>query len=90
MPNAITYHEVLQLLKSWEYKNLSSSIWHPAKFYSYLNLESTKTRDKSPLLIKMFYSYLNLESTKTKGGLNFYNDKFYSYLNLESTKTGDS
>ena len=33
--------------------------------YSYLNLESTKTRQAEPMDISELYSYLNLESTKT-------------------------
>ena len=35
-------------------------------FYSYLNLESTKTQQAENEKRKGFYSYLNLESTKTK------------------------
>ncbi len=35
------------------------------EFYSYLNLESTKTLEGSDGLYAKFYSYLNLESTKT-------------------------
>ena len=56
---------VLQLLKSWEYKN--SEIDTPLNFgfYSYLNLESTKTVCLWFHFLAMFYSYLNLESTKT-------------------------
>ena len=33
--------------------------------YSYLNLESTKTRDGMTATQAALYSYLNLESTKT-------------------------
>ena len=33
--------------------------------YSYLNLESTKTKDYVLGVRDMLYSYLNLESTKT-------------------------
>ena len=36
-------------------------------FYSYLNLESTKTVQTLMTLKARFYSYLNLESTKTNG-----------------------
>ena len=55
--------------------------------YSYLNLESTKTKKLFKLFGAMLYSYLNLESTKTMvtGGLRTI--ELYSYLNLESTKT---
>ena len=35
-------------------------------FYSYLNLESTKTIKGLEDLQSRFYSYLNLESTKTQ------------------------
>ena len=34
-------------------------------FYSYLNLESTKTNQQRWTSKRQFYSYLNLESTKT-------------------------
>ena len=34
-------------------------------FYSYLNLESTKTDATGEMNPEEFYSYLNLESTKT-------------------------
>ena len=34
-------------------------------FYSYLNLESTKTPETDEARKDGFYSYLNLESTKT-------------------------
>ena len=34
-------------------------------FYSYLNLESTKTIGSADVRTPKFYSYLNLESTKT-------------------------
>ena len=34
-------------------------------FYSYLNLESTKTQSAEEIEMRWFYSYLNLESTKT-------------------------
>ena len=36
-----------------------------AGFYSYLNLESTKTARRLVRTESTFYSYLNLESTKT-------------------------
>ena len=35
-------------------------------FYSYLNLESTKTLMVLDIFVLVFYSYLNLESTKTR------------------------
>ena len=55
--------------------------------YSYLNLESTKTKTGLGTTNEQLYSYLNLESTKTN--LDKIKNKFqlYSYLNLESTKT---
>ena len=56
-------------------------------FYSYLNLESTKTSIGSKNIQSLFYSYLNLESTKTLHKVNRSLRSFYSYLNLESTKT---
>ena len=43
-----------------------SSLLSAARFYGYLNLESTKTVKKSYLFNPKFYGYLNLESTKTK------------------------
>ena len=55
--------------------------------YSYLNLESTKTRRVITPCRPQLYSYLNLESTKTKRALSDPCAKLYSYLNLESTKT---
>ena len=57
---------VVQLLKSWEYKNKyhSYAIYRP--LYSYLNLESTKTDLKTDQEDNELYSYLNLESTKTQ------------------------
>ena len=36
------------------------------RFYSYLNLESTKTGVEEKRTSQKFYSYLNLESTKTR------------------------
>ena len=57
------------------------------KFYSYLNLESTKTRTILRIRRLVFYSYLNLESTKTDASIEDGFNLFYSYLNLESTKT---
>ena len=36
------------------------------KFYSYLNLENTKTREIAAHRMSWFYSYLNLENTKTE------------------------
>ena len=56
-------------------------------FYSYLNLESTKTVKEWGDHSEEFYSYLNLESTKTGYYYGKKAGKFYSYLNLESTKT---
>ena len=56
-------------------------------FYSYLNLENTKTHDVERLNVAPFYSYLNLENTKTRLRLNVPISTFYSYLNLENTKT---
>ena len=58
-----------------------------ALFYSYLNLESTKTSFIRARLSIAFYSYLNLESTKTNKRKVITTTRFYSYLNLESTKT---
>ncbi len=55
--------------------------------YSYLNLESTKTKGYVVDLKTMLYSYLNLESTKTVSSGKRLNVELYSYLNLESTKT---
>ena len=57
------------------------------QFYSYLNLESTKTLVQPRHLLQQFYSYLNLESTKTEELAINLPKLFYSYLNLESTKT---
>ena len=57
------------------------------RFYSYLNLESTKTKSILEIRNCMFYSYLNLESTKTNENGDMLEKAFYSYLNLESTKT---
>ena len=56
-------------------------------FYSYLNLESTKTSGYRTVQNLVFYSYLNLESTKTISMVANMTEAFYSYLNLESTKT---
>ena len=39
-------------------------------FYSYLNLESTKTNYLTVIKPSGFYSYLNLESTKTRLSLS--------------------
>ena len=36
------------------------------KLYSYLNLESTKTKSFLAFFCFVLYSYLNLESTKTR------------------------
>ena len=41
------------------------------QFYSYLNLESTKTAFIIFLSLFEFYSYLNLESTKTNKSVGF-------------------
>ena len=35
------------------------------RFYSYLNLENTKTKEIKTYDYQLFYSYLNLENTKT-------------------------
>ena len=40
----VLHRLVVQLLKSWEYKNCIDVEDVPAKLYSYLNLESTKTK----------------------------------------------
>ncbi len=45
-------------------------------FYSYLNLESTKTQKKGGVDDEKFYSYLNLESTKTS-------NKKFGFLSLK-------
>ena len=37
----------------------------PESLYSYLNLESTKTKGGAEAVENVLYSYLNLESTKT-------------------------
>ena len=58
-------------------------------FYSYLNLESTKTSFQILSQSSLFYSYLNLESTKTVLSDQKGKSWFYSYLNLESTKTSN-
>ena len=58
-----------------------------ALFYSYLNLENTKTELRFLITIQWFYSYLNLENTKTIFYKGISNLEFYSYLNLENTKT---
>ena len=58
--------------------------------YSYLNLESTKTRFGTVTQSPRLYSYLNLESTKTKSVGCYFKAELYSYLNLESTKTSNS
>ena len=55
--------------------------------YSYLNLESTKTKLALFKRAEELYSYLNLESTKTKTKFHNTTRRLYSYLNLESTKT---
>ena len=55
--------------------------------YSYLNLESTKTKLYRSSCSSKLYSYLNLESTKTMEKTLKVVHKLYSYLNLESTKT---
>ena len=39
----------------------------PESLYSYLNLESTKTKGGAEAVENVLYSYLNLESTKTIG-----------------------
>ena len=57
------------------------------KLYSYLNLESTKTKGEDITLYILLYSYLNLESTKTTSCTMKSYEWLYSYLNLESTKT---
>ena len=56
-------------------------------FYSYLNLENTKTIKPKFRRKPEFYSYLNLENTKTFYCLGIQLLRFYSYLNLENTKT---
>ena len=56
-------------------------------FYSYLNLENTKTVRGRQSAAGSFYSYLNLENTKTLDEFKTMLYKFYSYLNLENTKT---
>ena len=56
---------VVQLLKSWEYKNEQLLSFFHFVLYSYLNLESTKTSSSDDVIMVMLYSYLNLESTKT-------------------------
>ena len=78
---------VVQLLKSWEYKNTRFWAKRGGKLYSYLNLESTKTYHPASRLLKSLYSYLNLESTKTSKMACICGFMLYSYLNLESTKT---
>ena len=55
--------------------------------YSYLNLESTKTKNLIKFQSMLLYSYLNLESTKTGTQTSLFQPQLYSYLNLESTKT---
>ena len=60
---------------------------HHNRFYSYLNLENTKTLVAIILSAIRFYSYLNLENTKTHLPLIHLHLMFYSYLNLENTKT---
>ena len=62
----------------------------PESLYSYLNLESTKTRLIPSFSAGLLYSYLNLESTKTLLRCNCFYNLLYSYLNLESTKTSNS
>ena len=59
----------------------------PESLYSYLNLESTKTKGGAEAVENVLYSYLNLESTKTGSGYIDCEYMLYSYLNLESTKT---
>ena len=78
---------VVQLLKSWEYKNSSHDDHTEIRLYSYLNLESTKTPFPASLNSNQLYSYLNLESTKTFDVTKLFDTALYSYLNLESTKT---
>ena len=58
--------------------------------YSYLNLESTKTKSVGCYFKAELYSYLNLESTKTGARVLRVCTRLYSYLNLESTKTSNS
>ena len=57
------------------------------RLYSYLNLESTKTKTVDETSTAVLYSYLNLESTKTEPIPMPVSMLLYSYLNLESTKT---
>ena len=59
------------------------------KLYSYLNLESTKTKNLATIFAFSLYSYLNLESTKTTLMVSSMYGLLYSYLNLESTKTSN-
>ena len=59
----------------------------PESLYSYLNLESTKTKGGAEAVENVLYSYLNLESTKTVTNPEGKVVGLYSYLNLESTKT---
>ena len=53
------------------------------EFYSYLNLESTKTCVKLFGKLKTFYSYLNLESTKTTISESILNLQVLQLLNLK-------
>ena len=62
----------------------------PESLYSYLNLESTKTKGGAEAVENVLYSYLNLESTKTATKYGLVAKELYSYLNLESTKTSNS
>ena len=62
----------------------------PESLYSYLNLESTKTKGGAEAVENVLYSYLNLESTKTDLEHVLLPFELYSYLNLESTKTSNS
>ena len=56
----------------------------PESLYSYLNLESTKTKGGAEAVENVLYSYLNLESTKTSNSsiLVFVAQNHYKVLDL--------
>ena len=57
---------VVQLLKSWEYKNLLTARKKLTKVVQLLKSWEYKNRDNVVDTPEELYSYLNLESTKTQ------------------------